>query len=176
MPPARSTRATPRSRPAPDAGHRTIEGGHDATGLRFGLVSSRYNPPHAETILQGALAVLRSRGARPDDLLVARVSGAWELPVVARKLASSGRFDAVIGLGVLIEGETAHFRLIGDAVARGLARAAEDSGVPVLFGLLTAFTAKQAADRAGGRYGNRGEEAALAAIEAARVVKGLEGL
>ncbi|HET6372484.1 MAG TPA: 6,7-dimethyl-8-ribityllumazine synthase [Candidatus Polarisedimenticolia bacterium] len=149
----------------------TIEGGTSAKGLRIALVASRFNEFAAGKLLAGALECLTRQGADETDLLVVRVPGAWEIPIVARRLAEARRHDAVIALGVLIRGETAHFDLIASQVASGLASAAEQTGVPVVFGVVTAENADQALDRAGGKQGNRGWEAAKAAIEMAGVMK-----
>ncbi len=153
---------------------KTIEGGLHAKGLRFALVASRFNEFASSRLLSAALDCLARHGASGDDVTVVRVPGAWEIPPIARRLALSKGFDAVIAIGVLIRGETPHFDLIAAEVARGLARAAEDSGVPVLFGVLTAESPEQATDRSGGKHGNRGWDAALAAIETANAVKRLE--
>ena len=152
---------------------RTIEGRLQAKGLRFAVVSSRFNETPSGKLLAAGLDCLRQNGAEASDITVVRVPGSWEIPVVARRLALSKSYDAVIGLGVLIRGETAHFDLIAQHVAAGLARAAEDSGVPVILGVVAAHTPEQAMERTGGAHGNRGWEAALAAIEAASVMKEL---
>jgi 6,7-dimethyl-8-ribityllumazine synthase len=153
---------------------KTIEGSLQARGFRFALVASRYNDTACERLLEGALDCLKRHGAADADVKVVRVPGSWEIPVVARRLALSKAHDAVIALGVLIRGETSHFELIAAQVARGLASAAEQSGVPVAFGVLAAETVEQVLERTGGGQGNRGWEAALAAIEAANVMKRLE--
>ena len=150
---------------------RTIEGGLHAKGLRFGIVSSRFNEFASSRLLSGALDCLQRHGAQASDLQVVRVPGCWEIPVVARRMALSRAHDAVIALGVLVRGETPHFDLIAAQVARGLASAAEESGVPVIFGIVTAENPEQAADRSGGKHGNRGWEAAVAAIESAQVLR-----
>ena len=153
---------------------RTIEGGLHAKGLRFAVVASRFNEFAAGRLLAGALDCLARHGAADADITVVRVPGAWEIPMVARRMALSKSYDAVIALGVLIRGETPHFDLIASQVARGLAAAAEQGGAPVVFGVVTAETPEQAADRAGGKHGNRGWDAAQAAIETASVIKQLE--
>jgi len=155
---------------------RTIEGGLSAKGLRFALVASRFNEYLSDKLLAGALDCLQRHGAVDADVTVVRVPGSWEIPVVARRLALSRSHDAVIALGVLIRGETAHFDLIATSVARGLADAATESGVPVQFGVLAAESPEQAVERAGGKQGNRGWEAAMAAIESANVLKQLDPL
>jgi len=148
-----------------------IEGPASARGLRIALVASRFNEFATSKLLQGALDCLAHHGADDSDITVVRVPGSWEIPVVARRLAMSRAHDAVIALGVLIRGETSHFDLIAQQVARGLARIAEDTGVPVAMGVLAAQSAEQAMERCGGKHGNRGWEAAAAAIEAAGVMK-----
>lgn len=152
---------------------RNIEGMLQAKGLRVGIVSSRFNEFASTRLLDGALDCLQRHGAQPGDITVVRVPGCWEIPVVARRMAVSRVYDAVVALGVLVRGETAHFDLIAAQVARGLAAAAEETGVPVIFGVLTAENTDQALDRSGGKHGNRGWEAAVAAIEAAQVLKQL---
>ncbi|MGH9867741.1 MAG: 6,7-dimethyl-8-ribityllumazine synthase [Candidatus Polarisedimenticolia bacterium] len=155
---------------------RTIEGALQAKGLRFGIVASRFNEFAASRLLTGALDGLRRHGAQPADITVVRVPGCWEIPVVARRMAVSRGHDAIIAVGVLVRGETPHFDLIAAQVARGLASAAEETGTPILFGIVTAESPEQALDRAGGKHGNRGWEAAVAAIESAQVMKQLGSL
>ena len=149
-------------------------GSLSARDMRFAIVASRFNDFAVSKLLDGALACLKEHGAVGDRVEVVRVPGAWEIPVFARKFALSKRVDAVIALGVLIRGETLHFELIAREVARGLATAAEDSGVPVTFGILAVENRQQAVDRAGGSGGNRGQEAAMAAIEAVAASRELE--
>lgn len=145
-----------------------------ARDMRFAIVASRFNDFAVEKLLDAALACLKEHGAASDRVSVVRVPGAWEIPVFARKLALSKRVDAVIALGVLIRGETLHFDLIALQVAHGLASAAEDSGVPVIFGVLAVENRKQAISRSGGSGGNRGREAALAAVEAVAAMRELK--
>jgi 6,7-dimethyl-8-ribityllumazine synthase len=152
-----------------DGEPRRFEGGRDGTGLRIGIVLSRFNAPIGERLLEGALRALTTHGVRPDDITVARVPGAFELPLLAGRLA--GNHDAVLCLGAVIRGETAHFEFVAGEAARGIARLARDSGVPVLFGVLTTDTEEQAVDRSGGRLGNRGADVALAAIEMASLLR-----
>jgi 6,7-dimethyl-8-ribityllumazine synthase len=152
---------------------RTIEGAISAKGLRFAIVSSRFNELASSRLLSAALDALSRHGAQPADVLVVRVPGSWEIPMVVRRLALGRAHDAVIALGVLVRGETPHFDLIASQVARGLASTAEESGVPVIFGVVTAETPDQALDRCGGKHGNRGWDAAVAAIETAQAVKQL---
>ena len=152
---------------------RPLKADISARDMRIGIVASRFNDFAVSPLLEAALSCLKEHGATEDLIDVVRVPGAWEIPVFARRLAFSKRMDAVIGLGVLIRGETLHFDLIAREVARGLASAAEDSGVPVTFGVVVAETRQQAIDRAGGKNGNRGHEAALAALEAAAAMRKL---
>ena len=139
------------------------EGGLDATGMRFGVVVARFNRDVTEKLLEGAEAMLRKHDAA--DVTVAWVPGAYELPLVAKRLAGSGTVDAVVCLGAVIRGETAHFEYVAGEAAAGITRAALDTGVPVIFGVLTVDTREQAIDRLGGKEGHKGEEAALTAIE-----------
>lgn len=155
-------------------GVNVIEGSMDASGLKFAVVVSRFNAFITEPLLEGAVDTLVRSGAKPGDLTVVRVPGAWELPLVVAKAAESGKYDAVIALGCLMKGDTIHFDLIAAEAAKGLARVAQDTGVPVSFGVLTTNTLEQAIDRAGAKAGNKGGEAAAAAIEQARVLAGLD--
>ncbi len=148
-------------------------GGLDATGLRFALVAARFNESVVQRLVDGALDCLRRHGADDDELELAWVPGAFEIPVVAQQLASSGRFDAVITLGAVIRGQTAHFDYVA-AQAADVGRVAMDTGVPVTFGVLTTDSYEQAVDRAGGKLGNKGWDAALAAIETARLLQDLK--
>lgn len=153
---------------------RIVEGQLVASGLRFGLVVSRFNSLVAERLLEGALDCLSRHGAREEDITVVKVPGAWELPLVADRLAKSGTFHAVVALGALIRGETPHFDVIAAECAKGLAQVSLGRQVPVAFGVLTCDTMDQALDRAGGKAGNKGWEAALAAIEMAQLWRVLE--
>ena len=141
--------------------------GHDASGHRFCVVAARFNEAYVRRLVDAALEVLRARGAAPDDLEVVWVPGSFELPLACRWAARSGRYDAVLAFGVLIRGETEHFRLVAEAVTQGLQRVACETGVPVLHGVLAVHDAAQAAARTGGVHGNRGAEVALAAIQMA---------
>jgi len=124
-------------------------------------------------LLEGAVSALGAAGCGARDLLVVKVPGAFELPVVARRLARSGRHDAIVCLGAVVRGETPHFDYVAGEASRGIARASYETGVPVLFGVLTADSVEQALDRAGGRHGNKGVEAAEGAIEMARLLRAL---
>lgn len=147
------------------------EGNLVATGLRFGIVVSRWNAFITERLLEGALDTLGRHGADLETIDVARVPGAFEIPLIAGRLAASKRYDAVICLGCLIRGSTPHFDYIAGDAAGGIGQAATGSGVPVLFGVLTTETIEQAIERAGTKAGNKGAEAAAAAIEMANLMK-----
>ena len=143
----------------------THQGQLNAQGKRFALVASRYNEIIASRLISGALDCLQRHGAAAKDIEVFRVPGAFEIPLVAREVADSGNFHAVVCLGAVIRGDTPHFDFVAAEAARGISRACLDTGVPIIFGIVTAETVEQAVDRAGGRVGNRGAEAALAAVE-----------
>ena len=151
-----------------------IEGHLDAQGLRFAMVVSRFNEALTSRLASGAKDCLVRHGADDEQITVVRVPGAWEIPMVATKLAATGDFDAVISLGALVRGGTAHFDLIAAEVAKGLAQASMTTGVPMTFGVITAETLEQAVERAGTKMGNKGWEAALAAIEMARLSERLD--
>lgn len=145
----------------------------DAAGLRFAIVVSRFNHLLCARLLDGAAGELVARGADADALHVAWVPGAFEIPQAARTLAGSGRYDALVTLGVVIRGGTPHFDYVCHAVTDGVREVVRDTGVPVAFGVLTCDDVDQALARAGGEHGNKGVEAALAAIEMAHLAKAL---
>ena len=147
-----------------------VRGDFLARGRRLAIVVARFNELVTGKLLDGALECLRAHGVDEDDLLVAWVPGAFELPLVSRRLAASGGFDAVICLGAVVRGETPHFDHVAEQAALGIRTAAEDTGVPVIFGVLTTNTLEQAIDRAGGKHGNKGWDAAMAALETASVL------
>jgi 6,7-dimethyl-8-ribityllumazine synthase len=148
---------------------REVRPDHDARGHRFCLVAARYNESIVERLVAAALETLRGRGADEPDLEVVWVPGSFELPLACCWAAGSGRFDAVLAFGVLIRGETEHFRLVAEAASDGLQRVALDTGVPIVNGVLAVHHVEQAAARTGGRLGNRGAEVALAAVQMARL-------
>jgi 6,7-dimethyl-8-ribityllumazine synthase len=152
---------------------KTHEGSYAGAGLRIALVAARFNEAVVDRLVDGALDCLRRHGVAEDDLELAWVPGSWEMPVVVQRLASSGRFDAIVTLGAVVRGQTAHFDYVAGQAA-SVGRIASDTGVPVTFGVLTTETFEQAVDRAGGKLGNKGWEAALAAIETARLVADLK--
>jgi len=142
-----------------------IEGDLSAAGMRFAIVTTRWNTVITDRLLQGSLDALHRSGAAKADIQIVRVPGAWEVPNAARTLAESKKFDAIITLGCLLRGETAHYEAIYNEVARGIGQSQQETGVPHAFGVLTCETLEQALDRAGLKAGNKGFEAAIAAIE-----------
>jgi len=153
--------------------HRTYEGTLDAKGFRFGLVVSRFNEMLTGRLVEGALDCLARHGARDEDITIVKVPGSWEIPLVAERLAGSGKVDAVIGLGVLIRGATPHFDYIAAETAKGLAHVALASGLPVSLGVLTCDSLEQALERSGGKAGNKGWQAAQAAVEMVQLYRRL---
>lgn len=149
------------------------EGSMESRGRRFAVVVSRFNAVVTERLLEGALAAFRRHGLGDDDVEVAWTPGAFEIPLVAQRLAASGRFDAVVCLGAVIQGETPHFEYVAAEAARGIQRVALDAGVPCIFGVLTTGTLDQALERAGGKHGNKGWDSALAAMEMAGLLDSL---
>ena len=143
----------------------------DATGLRVGIVVSRFNGFIAERLLEGALDALIRHGAADPDIAVVRVPGAFEIPLVAQKLAGTGKYDAVICLGAVIRGSTPHFDYVAAEVSKGVAQVSLKTGVPVAFGVLTTDSIEQAVERAGTKAGNKGFDAAMTAIETANLIK-----
>jgi 6,7-dimethyl-8-ribityllumazine synthase len=153
---------------------RFFEGKLQGEGKKFGIVVSRFNSFIAERLLDGALDTLVRSGANDKDIEVARVPGAFEIPLVAGKMAATGRYDALICLGVVIRGATPHFELVINEAAKGAAQVGLQYGVPVLFGVLTTDTIEQAIERAGSKAGNKGSECAQAAIEMANLLPQLQ--
>jgi 6,7-dimethyl-8-ribityllumazine synthase len=143
----------------------------DASGLRVGIVAARFNEAVVERLVDGAVDTLLRHGALPGDVAVAWVPGAFELPVVLRRMADTGRFDALVALGCVVRGATPHFDYVAGECASGSSAVARELGLPVAFGVLTVDTWEQAVERAGGKLGNKGGEAALAAVETARVIE-----
>ena len=152
---------------------RLFSGNVVGTGLRIGLVASRWNDFMGSRLLEGAKDALIRHGVAEEDIDVALVPGSFELPLVAQKMAQSGRYDAVVCLGVVIRGATPHFDYIAWEAAKGIAQASWQSGIPVTFGVITSDTIEQAIERAGSKAGNKGVEAALAAIEMANLLRRL---
>jgi 6,7-dimethyl-8-ribityllumazine synthase len=142
-----------------------VEGDLSAEGMKFGVIAARWNAVITERLLDGALDALLRSGARRADIELVRVPGAWEIPAAARTLANLGRVDAIVTLGCLLRGETAHYEAIYNEVARGIGQSQQETGIPHSFGVLTCETLEQALDRASIKAGNKGFEAAVAAIE-----------
>ena len=151
-----------------------LQGGMNGEGLRVAIVVATFNDFITSKLLDGARAALARHGVREDDVSVASVPGSFELPLVAKKLAESGRHDAVICLGAVIRGETDHYEHVAGEAAKGIANAAFNSGIPVIFGVLTTDTLEQAINRAGGKQGNNGYGAGLAAIEMANLMRAID--
>jgi 6,7-dimethyl-8-ribityllumazine synthase len=152
-----------------------LEGSLDGAGLRVCVVVARWNSFVTTKLLEGAKSGLRERGVDEGDMTVAWVPGAFEVPTAAKWAADSGRFDAVICLGAVIRGETAHFEYVAGGAAEGIASVSLSTGIPVIFGVLTVDSVEQAMDRAGGKEGHKGDESAQAAIEMANLRKTLAG-
>jgi 6,7-dimethyl-8-ribityllumazine synthase len=150
-----------------------IEGKLDAGGLRFGIIVGRFNSFISERLLEGALDALTRHGAADKGIDVARVPGAFEIPLTAQKMAATGKYDAIICLGAVIRGSTPHFDYVASEVSKGIAHVSLATGVPVAFGVLTTDTIEQAVERAGTKAGNKGFDAAMTAIETANLFKGL---
>ena len=151
----------------------TYEGNLIAEGLRFAIVASRFNDMITRRLLSGALDSLARHGAEEDEIDVAWVPGAFEIPLVAQRLAESGRYDAVICVAAIIRGATPHFEYVAAEASKGIAKVSMDTGVPVIYGVVTADSIEQAVERAGTKAGNRGSDAARSAIEMANLLKSL---
>jgi len=154
---------------------KVYEGKLLAEGLKFGIVVSRFNEFVTKRLLEGALDALGRHGAKEEEIAVIRVPGTFEVPLAAQKMASSGKYDAVICLGALIRGATPHFEYIAAEVTKGIAQVGLSTGVPTIFGVITADTIEQAIERAGTKIGNKGFDAAEAAIEMANLLREIAG-
>ncbi len=152
---------------------KTIQGKLDAAGSRFAIVISRFNSFVSDRLLNGALDALERHGAASDDITTVWVPGSFEIVLAAKKLALSKKYDAVICLGALLQGETPHFEYLSTTVSKGIGNVSLESGIPVIHGILTCNTLEQAIDRAGLKSGNRGFDAAMSAIEMVQVMKQL---
>ncbi len=157
------------------SGVKALEGNLSAAGKRFGIVVSRFNEFITERLFRSAFDGLLRCGAKRKDIAVVRVPGAFEIPLAARKLAETRKYDAILCLGCLLRGDTAHYDVIVNEVTRGIGQSAQETGVPHAFGVLTCETLEQAIDRAGLKMGNKGLEAALAAVEMANLTKVVVG-
>jgi 6,7-dimethyl-8-ribityllumazine synthase len=152
---------------------KTIQGDLSAKGLKFGIVASRFNDFITARLLDGAMDALLRHGASESDIEIVRVPGSFEIPLAAKKLAGSGKYHAVICLGAVIRGATPHFDYVSAEVSKGVAAASMETGLPVIFGVLTTDTIEQAIERAGSKGGNKGWDAALSAVEMANVMRQL---
>jgi 6,7-dimethyl-8-ribityllumazine synthase len=153
---------------------KTLEGDFNARGLRFGIVASRFNDFIVDRLLDAAIGTLQTHGAGASDIEVIRVPGAFETPLAIKKLAASGRFNALIALGCVIRGATPHFDYVAGEASRGVSQLSLAHELPIGFGILTVDTIEQAIERAGTKAGNKGADAALAAIQMATVLRKLE--
>jgi 6,7-dimethyl-8-ribityllumazine synthase len=150
---------------------RQLQGALNATGFKFALIASRWNDLVVSRLVSGALDALERLGASSDNLTVCRVPGSFEIPLTAKKLAQSGKWDAVICLGAVIRGETPHFDYVAAEVTKGIAHVSLETGVPIAYGIITADSVEQAIDRAGMKAGNKGFEAAMTAVELVNLYK-----
>lgn len=151
-----------------------FEGNLDAKGQKFGIVVSRFNSFICERLLEGAVDAIIRHGGDDSQIHVARVPGAFEIPLAAKKMAETGKYDAIVCLGAVIRGNTPHFDYVASEVSKGVASVSLDSGVPIAFGVLTTDTIEQAVERAGTKAGNKGFEAAVTAIETVNLIKALK--
>lgn len=152
----------------------TIQGNLTSTGLKFAIVASRFNELVTSRLLSGAIDALERTGASEGSVVVVKVPGSFEIPLAAKKLAQSRKYDAIICLGTLIRGETPHFEYLSSEVIKGIAAVTLEAGIPVAFGVLTADSVEQAIDRAGLKSGNKGFEAAMSAIEMTNLLRQLQ--
>jgi len=153
---------------------KTMEGNLIAKGKKFGIIASRFNDFITKELVSGCLDTLTRHGASSEDLSITWVPGAFEVPLLAQKLAKSKSYDALICLGTIIRGSTPHFEYIAQEAAKGVAKVSLDTGLPVIFGIITADTIEQAVERAGTKEGNKGRDAALSAIEMANLLTQLK--
>jgi 6,7-dimethyl-8-ribityllumazine synthase len=154
---------------------KTVEGDLQCRELRFAILAARFNDFIVEQLVRGAIDALKRHGAGDKQIELVRVPGAFDMPLVARKLAQSRKYDAIVALGAVIKGATAHFDYVAGECAGGLARVAQETGVPIAFGVLTTETIEQAIERAGTKAGNKGADAAITAIELANLLRRIEG-
>jgi len=150
-----------------------IEGKLDARGIKIGIIVSRFNNFITDKLLNGALEGLKSHGGEDNDVTVIRVPGAFEVPLVADRMAASGKYDALVCLGAVIRGDTPHFEYVSDAVTRGIGEAISKHRIPIGFGVLTTNNVEQAMERSGSKDANKGYEAALTAVEMVNVIRRL---
>lgn len=157
-------------------GYQVLEGYFEGESFRFALVVSRFNVFITQRLLEGAIDVLKRHKVKEEDLCVTWVPGAFEIPLVAKKLASTGKFDAVICLGAIIRGATPHFEYVAAEASKGIAQVMLETGIPVIFGILTTDTIEQAIERAGTKAGNKGAEAAFTALEVVSLLRRISNL
>lgn len=150
---------------------RTLEGNLIAEGLKFGIIAGRFNEFIGGKLVSGALDALKRHGAKEEDIELAWVPGAFEIPLIAKKMATSEKYDAIICVGAVIRGSTPHFDYVSNEVSKGIAHVSLETGTPVIFGVLTTDTIEQAIERAGTKAGNKGYDAAVTAIEMANLLK-----
>jgi 6,7-dimethyl-8-ribityllumazine synthase len=155
-------------------GARVIEGQLSSAGLRVAVVAGRFNALIVDRLVEGAIDAFRRTGGAEEDVAVVRAPGAYEIPQVARRVAATGRFDAVVCVGAVIRGSTPHFDHVAGEAARGIAQAGVEAGIPVTFGVLTTDTVEQALERAGTKAGNKGFDAAMAAIEMVSLFRAID--
>lgn len=153
---------------------RRVEGKMTAKGMRMGIVAARFNEFITSKLVEGAADVLRRHEVAEDDIVTALVPGAFEIPVIAKKMAESGKYDAIICLGAVIRGATSHYDYVCNEVSKGIAQVSMASGIPVMFGVLTTENIEQAIERAGTKAGNKGAECASGAIEMVNLIRALE--
>jgi 6,7-dimethyl-8-ribityllumazine synthase len=153
---------------------RIVEGKLHATGLKVAIVAGRFNAFIVDRLVEGAIDALRRTGTNEDDITVYHAPGSWEIPQVARRVVEAGGYDVLIAVGAVIRGGTPHFEYVADAVARGMAEVARTARIPVTFGVLTTDTVEQAIERAGTKAGNKGFDAAMAAVEMASLVRAMD--
>jgi 6,7-dimethyl-8-ribityllumazine synthase len=153
---------------------RTVQGDLLARDLRFAIVAARFNDAIVDQLIRGAVDMLLRHGANEKQIEVVRVPGAFDMPFIARRIAEAKRCDAIVALGAVIRGATPHFDLVANQCASGLARVADETGIPVAFGVLTTDTIEQAVERAGTKAGNKGADAALCALELANLLRRLD--
>ena len=154
---------------------RELKGDLNGHGLRVGVVVARFNEVVTRLLLTGAVETLSRHGVSDDDISVAWVPGSFELPVVAKSMAKTGRYDSIICLGAVIRGETGHYDMVASHASGGIGSVGTDTGIPVIFGVLTTENMEQAINRSGGKSGNLGSNAAVAAIETARLIEAING-
>ena len=152
---------------------KVIEGVYSGEGLKIGIIASRFNEFITSKLVSGAEDCLKRHGVADDDMSVAWVPGAFEIPVIAKKMAASGKYDAVICVGAVIRGATSHYDYVCNEVSKGIAAVSLETGIPVLFGILTTDTIEQAIERAGTKAGNKGTDCAMSALEMVNLIKNI---